>query len=337
MISYIYNVSSILYNFFLDQMKKYLITGGAGFIGSSLVKRIINDGDYVRILDNQSRGSIKRLQGIKRNIDFIEGDIRNPHVVQKACQGMQSIIHLAAVNGTKFFYTIPDQVLEVGVKGIINVLDVAKAFGIKELVVMSSSEVYQKPPIIPTPEDIPMQIPDLKNPRYSYGASKIISEFMGLYVGGKNMNRVIIVRPHNVYGPDMGEEHVIPSLILRIKKLMKKQHGAIKLPLQGDGKQTRSFVFIDDFIQGMMLLFKKGKNQEVYNIGTMDEISIEKLALEIASTFKVQCKITSGKEAIGGTKRRCPDIKKIQNLGFRPHTSLQQGLEKTIKWYKNHY
>ena len=116
----------------------------------------------------------------------------------------------------------------------------------------SSSEVYQTPLKIPTKEDEPLKIPDIYNPRYSYGGGKILTELMGINYGKKFFKKLVIFRPHNVYGPDMGNEHVIPEFINRYKNLKKKF-----FKIQGTGKETRSFIYIDDFLQAFELILKK--------------------------------------------------------------------------------
>ena len=104
-------------------MKKYLVTGGSGFIGSALVKGLLKQGNYVRVFDNNSRGNLRRLDDVIDNIDFVKGDIRNISDCEKACEGIDSVCHLAFVNGTEYFYEKPELVLEVGVKGMMNILD----------------------------------------------------------------------------------------------------------------------------------------------------------------------------------------------------------------------
>ena len=168
----------------------------------------------MRVLDDNSRGSPRRLTEVANDIEFIAGDIRDAAAVEKAAQGMDEVHHLAFVNGTEFFYSQPDLVLDVGVRGMINVIDACRKHDIGTLVLASSSEVYQTPPTIPTDESAPLAIPDPLNPRYSYGGGKLISELMAINFGRKYFERVLIFRPHNVYGPDMGWEHVIPQFAL---------------------------------------------------------------------------------------------------------------------------
>src|SRR3989338_5856795 len=232
--------------------KKYLVTWGTGFIGSALVKRLVKEGHRVRVIDNNVRGSEERLRSVKGQIELVKSDIRDKEEVQKACRGVDGVIHLAYINVTEYFYKMPELVLEVAVKGMINVIDACRKENIKELVLASSSEVYQSAQKVPTDENVQLVVPDVMNPRYSYGGSKIICELLIINYGRKYFDRVIIFRPHNVYGPDMGWEHVIPQLILRMKELCKDNKSKkIKFQIQGTGNEIRAFCFIDDFIDGL--------------------------------------------------------------------------------------
>lgn len=314
--------------------KRYLVTGGTGFIGSALVRRLVKEGGIVRVLDNDYRGAKERLRDISDRIEIVGADIRDPKAVSDACKGMDSICHLAYLNGTEFFYTKPELVLDIGVKGIVNVLDGAIQEGVKELILASSSEVYQTPPKVPTDETAPLSVPDPLNPRYSYGGGKIISELMAINYGRKYFEKVIIFRPHNVYGPDMGWEHVIPQFAVRMKELCAQdKNPSIMFPIQGTGDETRTFIFIDDFIDGLMLIMNKGEHLGIYHIGTMEEISIRDVALQVGRCFERDVTIVPGKLAEGGTIRRCPDISKIIKLGFSPKVSFEKGVGTTVRWY----
>ena len=165
----------------------------------------------MRVLDDNSRGAPRRLTEVERDIEFIAGDVRDATAVSEATRGMDEVMHLAYVNGTEFFYSKPKLVLEVGVKGAIHTLDAAIACGVREYYLMSSSEVYQSPQKVPTDETAPFVVPDPLKPRYSYAGGKIISELLAINYARECFDRMVIVRPHNVYGPDMGFEHVIPT------------------------------------------------------------------------------------------------------------------------------
>ena len=304
-------------------MKNILVTGGTGFIGSAICSMLVTKGFKVTIFDNNSRGSIKNIDKLKK-AKFIKGDIRNLKHVQKACKNIDTVIHLAAVNGTKYFYEKPDVVLEVAAKGVINIIDCCIKNKIKNLFLASSSEVYHFPNKIPTDEKESIKIPDIMNPRFSYAGGKIFTELMGINFG-KFFKKLIIFRPHNVYGKNMGNEHVVPELISRMKK-SKSNNFFIK----GTGKETRAFIYIDDFIRAFEILMKKGKHMQIYNIGTEQMVSINILCKILAKILNKKITIKNKPLAKGGTKARCPDISKIKNLGFSKYTLLEDGLRKVV-------
>ena len=313
--------------------KRFLVTGGTGFIGSNICKYLVKQNYPVKIYDNNSRGEIKKIANIKNKVKFIKGDIRDKKLLSKSLRKTDAVIHLAYVNGTKYFYSNPVKVLEIAVKGIINVIDGCIKNKIKELYLASSSEVYQTPQIVPTDESIGLSIPDPLNPRYSYGGGKLISELMLINYAPRHFDKSIIIRPHNVYGPDMGWEHVIPQFALRMRGLLKKESGSLPFPIQGSGQESRSFVFIDDFIDGMLLAMEKGTQQDIYHVGTSDEITIQYLAERIGNYYSRQVTIIPGELSKGGTSRRCPSINKLKNIGFHPKTKLDDGLATTVEWY----
>jgi nucleoside-diphosphate-sugar epimerase len=316
---------------------KVLVTGGSGFIGSGLVKALLRAGCSVRVFDDNSRGNLRRLSDIKDDIEFIAGDIRDAAAIESAARGMDEVHHLAFVNGTKFFYSAPDLVLDVGVRGMTNVIDACRKQNIGTLVLASSSEVYQTPPKIPTDESAPLVVPDVQNPRYSYGAGKLISEVMAINFGRKYFERVLIFRPHNVYGPDMGWEHVIPQFALRLQAAGKRQpSGKLRFEIQGTGEETRSFCYIDDLVAGVMVMRDKGEHLGIYHVGTAEEVAIADLAQRIAAHAGRDIEIVASKRAPGSTLRRCPDISKLARLGYKPRVPLTQGLPPTLDWYRQH-
>jgi UDP-glucose 4-epimerase len=312
------------------EMKRVLVTGGSGFIGSAIVNKLLTLGCEVTILDDNSRGSLERLKKINDEFKFVVGSILDKDAVRLACKDVDSVVHLAYINGTKNFYERPDAVLDVGIRGILNLSDVMSEFDIPELILASSSEVYQQPSVIPTPESIPMIVPDLENPRYSYGLGKIVQEFYG-YHAMKNLKRFVIFRPHNIYGPNMGNLHVVPQLIEKCKIAM---DSGGSLEIEGDGTQTRSFCFIDDFVAAFEIIFTLGKHQSVYNIGTSEEVSVMDLAKLISKLMDFRGEINTSIGPNGGTSRRLPDIRKISHLGFDQQVSLESGLKICIKGNK---
>lgn len=317
-------------------MNRFLVTGGLGFLGSSLVRSLVRDGHAVRTIDNSLRGSKERLGEVVHDVELIEGDIRDPSVVNEAVKGVDTVIHMAFVNGTKYFYEQPAFVLDVGVKGLVHVIDSCIRQEVKDFIVASSSEVYQTPPVVPTPESVPLSIPDPLNPRYSYGGGKILTELMALNYS-PYFDRVVVFRPHNVYGPAMGWEHVIPEFVERMKSLVSEQKGGkMEFPIQGSGEQTRAFIYIEDFTEALRLIVEKGGNREIYHIGTMEERTIKDVAYSVAKHMGIDISILPGKEPLGGTPRRCPDTTKLQSLGFQPKYSLDEGLKPTVEWYAGH-
>ena len=314
---------------------KIFVTGGSGFIGSSLVKKWLKNGDEVIVFDNEMRGQSRRLKSIK-DLKYIVGDIRDLEHLKKSMDGCDTVCHLAYINGTKFFYTKPDLVLEIALKGIINTTEAAIEKGVKNFWLMSSGEVYQSPQEVPTSENVPLIVPDPNNPRYSYGGGKIISELYALNFGKKYFDRVSVVRPHNVYGPDMGWDHVIPQFITKINnKLIKNNSNEVNIDIYGDGNQSRAFCFIDDFINGADLSFRKGKNLEIFHVGNDRESTIKELLNKISEIKKLKITFNSLEVPSGETARRCPDISKIKRLGYSPKHTLDFGLRETIKWYDN--
>src|SRR5439155_12861376 len=229
----------------------------------------------VGVLDDNSRDAPRRLADVQKDIEFIGGDVRDAASVSNATRGMDEVHHLAFVNGTELFYSQPELVLDVGVKGMVNVIDACRAAGVGHLVLASSSEVYQTPPAVPTDETAPLVVPDPHNPRLSYGAGKMISEIMAINYGRKHFERVLIFRPHNVYGPDMGFEHVIPQFALRLKRAAaQRKSGTLPFEMQGDGRQTRSFYHVDDLIAGVRIMRAKGEHLGIYQVGTTEEVTI---------------------------------------------------------------
>ena len=188
---------------------KYLVTGGSGFIGAYLVKRLLKEGHSVVVLDNLLRGRAARLESVMQDIEFITADIRDEDKVVEICKDVDCIYHLAAINGTENFYTQSELVLDVGIRGMLSIIKACQKNPVSQLIVASSAEVYQTPLNIPTDENAILMVPNSLEPRYSYGGSKICSELIAFNY--KTDAKVQIFRPHNIYGADMGWKHVIPQ------------------------------------------------------------------------------------------------------------------------------
>jgi nucleoside-diphosphate-sugar epimerase len=305
--------------------KTFLVTGGTGFIGSNICKLLVKKNYNVKVFDNNFRGNVSKIKEIKTKLKFIKGDIRNKELLNKSLKNTDAVIHLAYVNGTKHFYSKPVLILDIAIKGMINVIEACIKNKVKELYLASSSEVYQTPIKIPTDETESLKIPDIFNPRYSYGGGKILTELMGVHYGKQYFKKLIIFRPHNVYGKNMGNEHVIPEFINRFKSLRGKS-----FKIQGSGNETRSFIYIEDFVQAFDLILTKGKHLNIYNIGTSEKIKIKDLAFKLAKIYKKKVLLKKTALAKGGTKIRLPDITKIKSLGFKKKFSLDKGLKETL-------
>ncbi|MGB0589317.1 MAG: NAD-dependent epimerase/dehydratase family protein [Myxococcota bacterium] len=314
----------------------HLVTGGCGFLGAALCRSLSSDGISVRSLDNHARGRAARLRGVE-GVELQTGDVRDLATVRESARGASVIWHLAAINGTRNFYERPGDVLEVGLKGALNVVDVAVELGAQRLVLFSSSEVYQRAAQIPTPEDVPMVVPDPTNPRYSYGGGKLASELIALHIGQSRGLDVVIVRPHNVYGPDMGHDHVIPELTTRLVRAAEASKGAeVTLSIEGDGSETRAFCHVDDAIAGARLAQERGEPGGIYHLGTEEEIRIADLAHRIGDALNLKVTLATTPLRAGSTPRRCPSIERLRGLGYVPATPLEAGLAPVVRWYADH-
>ncbi len=310
---------------------KVLVTGGCGFIGAGMVAALVKAGHAVTVFDNVWRGSRDNLSGVAGRVKIREADIRDAAAVKAAVAEAEFVVHLAAIQGTGNFYRIPDEVLDVNVKGVMNVLDACRQARPKRLFFSSSSEVYGIPTVFPTPESAPIIVPDVLNPRYSYSISKIVGEAMTVHYAAQAKFDYTIVRYHNVYGPAMGWDHVIPQFIGRLVR-------GEEFTVQGDGLQTRAFCYIDDAVDcSIHALFSPAGANQTFNIGNPDaECTINDLVALLGGV--------SGRRIVPrhlpfpgeGTRRRLPDISRARELlGFSPQITLKEGLARTYAWYAN--
>lgn len=317
--------------------KRIIVTGGGGFIGAYLVKKLVKDGYQVGVVDNLIRGDLSRFAEVSDEVRLFSCDVRDESALIKAFSGVDVVFHLAAINGTENFYKHPELVLDIGVLGTLAVVNACKKAKVFDLVIASSAEVYQTPKVLPTPEDTPLLLPNSINARYSYGGSKIISELIAFNYGKDHFQKIQVFRPHNIYGANMGYKHVIPQFLIRAIEAQ-KQHKTTTIPfrIQGDGTETRAFCYIDDAIDGIMIMYNKGTHREIYHIGNNEEVSILQLADTIANVLKTKFNIIKSPATLGGTPRRCPDISKMRSLGYKPKINLASGIKKTAKWYLKH-
>ena len=313
---------------------KVLLTGGSGFLGCELCNELLQAGHEVVVLDDHSRGKPARLERFGDSVQLVDGDVRDYDVVRAATESCEVVWHLAYINGTRYFYEKPDMVLEVGIEGTQNTIKAALDAGVRRYVLASTSETYNEPTHVPTTESERLMIPDVTNPRFSYGGGKIACELLTLHVAGFRGLETVIFRPHNFIGPDMGFEHVIPEITGRIVEysdgLTKKE---IDLPIQGDGSETRSFCDVTDGARGVFLAGELGENGNIYHIGTEEEVSIKQLVETIGKYCGVKVNVVPGELRTGGTPRRCPAIGKLRELGYEPKYDFEQLVERCVTWY----
>lgn len=322
-------------------MSRILITGGAGFVGYHLSEYLSRRGDEVVIADNLFRG--KRDADLvsllaRPNVRLIETDLTEKENWKELGGGYDHVYHLVSVNGTRLFYEIPHVVLRVGVLSAIYALewfrDVNQKKGAKILYTSSNEayggalEAFGVLPI-PTPEEVPLVIPDPYNPRWSYGGQKLVGELLFIYFAKAYGLRMSIVRPHNFYGPRAGFDHVIPSVLEKIKE--KKD----PFPIPG-AEQTRAFCYIDDAVDALARVMESEVTDgKTYHIGTSVETVIGDLVdtMFALSNWRPKERDTNVPPE-GSVKRRAPDVSKIQrDIGWEPTTPLEDGLKKTIEWY----
>jgi nucleoside-diphosphate-sugar epimerase len=316
--------------------QKVLVTGGTGFLGGALVNALVRRGYKVRVFDNNFRGHDRRLAEVRESIELVQGDIRDAAAVDAATEGMDWVFHLAFVNGTRHFYEQPGLVLDVGVRGALTTMDAVKRHRVQRYIVASSSEVYQEPTRVPTDESERIIIPDVTNPRFSYSSGKLITELLALhYLRAADTTRIIF-RPHNVYGPDMGWEHVIPEFMRRVRRAaVAAQNGSAAFEIQGTGRETRAFCFVDDAVDGIIVAAEKGEDGRIYHVGVDEETTIADLAQRIGKLSGLELQLQPKALLAGSTSRRCPDISRLRTLGYSPKISLDEGLRRTWAWYQS--
>jgi nucleoside-diphosphate-sugar epimerase len=323
-----------------DSTKRVLITGGAGFVGYHLAKRLAAAGHNVAIAENFFRG--KRDEDFDKllslpNVSLIEGDLSCPGAWQHLGGNYDEVYHLAGINGTRLFYEMPHEVLRIGITTTLNALEWFRSHnkpGAK-IIYASSNEAYagafeafgSLP--IPTPETMPLVIADPYNPRWSYAGQKLIGELLFINYSRAYHLRMAIVRPHNFYGPRAGYDHVIPEIIARIWQRTEP------FPLFG-ADHMRSFCYIEDAVAAMQKVMEASVTDGgTYHIGSRDELSIKALAEQIFTLAGWRPRHLVSKDSPqGSVKRRLADVSKIKkDIEWEASTSLETGLRKTMDWY----
>lgn len=320
-------------------MKKALITGGAGFIGLNLARRLLAEDVAVDLLDDFSRGrrdsDLQRLADNPR-VRCLTLDLTSPGITDTLDADYDAVFHLAAILGVANVIRRPYETLKLNVDATTETLRLAmRQRDLAVFVFASTSEVYAGSLLaglleFPTPEDSRIALPPLEAPRTSYMLSKLYGEALVRQSGVPG----VIVRPHNVYGPRMGTEHVVPELMKRMWETAPGGSLAIRSP-----RHSRTFCFVDDAIE---LLVRLAQNADsiggVWNIGTeAPEYTMIEVAELIRSVVRPSVQLVPAADMEGSPARRCPSMTKT-NAATRHHSrvSLEAGVARTFNWYRQH-
>ncbi len=313
--------------------KKVLVTGGAGFIGSHLTEKLVQEGAIVKVADSLENSSLDNLKSCLNKIELLKLDLRDMKACCDAVRNADIVMHLAAkIGGVGFNVKHQGTMFTANVLLNTNVMEAARLEGVKKYLCISSACVYPRYCTIPTPEEEGFK-DDPEPTNFGYGWSKRIAEIQAKAYEQEFGMRIVIIRPYNSYGPrdhfQLDKAHVIPALINKVAS------GVDPLVVWGDGEQSRSFVYVTDIVNGMMLALEKGVYGKVFNIGTQEEIKIKDLASLIIKLFGSKIKVKFDLKHLGGQPRRNADISKAKKiLGYYPRVSLEDGLKETIRWYK---
>ncbi len=319
---------------------RVLVTGGAGYIGSHLVDRLLADGHQVVAVDNLSLG---KLANIEHHLDkpsfrFVEGDILDHRLMEDLIGGCDVAYHLAAVVGVKHVLANPLQAMMTNVWGTENVLHSASRLGGK-VVLASSSEVYGKSTKSPLAEDDDCLLGSTRVSRWCYSTAKALDEHLALAYHRQKRLPMVILRYFNSYGPrldPLGYGSVVA-------KFVNQALDGRPITVHGDGRQTRCFTYVDDTVEGTVLAATaEAANGAILNIARAEETAILDLAnmIKDMTTSSSEVVLVPYEQEYGDhfedTRRRVPAVDQAeQSLGFRAQVSLAQGLERTINWFRS--
>ena len=314
-------------------MKKVLVTGADGFIGSHLVERLFeleyDVKDFVYYNSFNSWGWIDSFdKHIKDNIEIFAGDIRDPNGVYEAMKGVDAVFHLAALIGIPFSYHSPDSYIDTNIKGTLNILQAARKLNTERVLVTSTSEVYGTAQYVPITEEHPFQ------GQSPYSATKIGADRIAESFYCSFDLPVTIVRPFNTFGPRQSARAVIPTIITQIL------NGSKQIQL-GDLTPTRDLVYVNDTVEGFIEIYKSDKTiGEEINIATQSEISIGDLAKKIIALLKADCEIITDQVRVrpdnSEVRRLFGSNKKLKELtSWNQKYNLEDGLKETIEWFSD--
>jgi UDP-glucose 4-epimerase len=311
---------------------RFLITGGAGFIGSNLAERFIQRGDHVSVLDNLSTGSLENIEHLMGSglLDFHFGNIQDRSAVEELVDQADFVVHLAAALGVKLILEKPVESMETNVTGTQIVLEAA-ARDRKPVLIASTSEVYGKSKKIPFCEDDDIVLGPTRKSRWSYAASKMLDEFLALSYWEEKHLPAIVVRFFNTVGPRQNPRYgmVLPNFVQQALE-------DAPITIHGDGKQSRCFCDVRDTVEAVTRLIDAQSFGEVINIGSTQEISIEELALLVRQRAGSRSPILytpyeqAYRPGYEDMQRRVPSVERLHRLtGFRPQIGLTEIIDRT--------
>lgn len=311
-------------------MSGFLVTGGAGFIGSNLCEKLVQAGHRVRVFDNLSTGRSENLSGLMDSIEFVEGDVRDKDSVEKAVKGVEYVIHLAALGSVPGSVKDPETTHEVNATGTLRVLTASKNAGVKRVVYASSCSVYGDPEVFPVNEEMPVM------PQSPYAVSKLSGEFYCRTFYRVYGLETVSLRYFNVYGkrqdPSSQYAAVLPKFITAFLK--------DDVPvIYGDGEQTRDFIHVDDCNQAnMKACSAENLAGMFFNVGSGKSVTINELFLKIGNLMGKETPPVHAEARSGDIRDSLADISKIKRLvSYNPAVTLDKGIEKTVEWYVDSY
>ena len=310
-------------------MTKYFVTGGAGFIGSHLVERLVNDGHAVIVYDDFSSGRLENIAHLEgRHLTVIEGDVRDAKALAKAMKGAHFVLHQAARPSVARSIAEPLDTNAVNIDGTLNVLEAARASGrsVKRVVYASSSSVYGDTPTLPKVETMATQ------PMSPYAVSKLAAEsYCRAYFVSYGLE-VVALRYFNVFGPRQDPESPYAAVIpLFVKALM----GRGKPVIFGDGKQTRDFTHVDNVVDANLAACTAAKAPgNVFNVAGGSRVTVSGLANMIGELLGVEREPRLKPARAGDIRHSLADIARAEEfLAYRPRVDLREGLARTVAWY----
>lgn len=302
-------------------MKKYVITGGAGFIGSHIAEHLVTEGHQVTILDSLRTGFEKNLNGL--NVHFKIGDIRDENLVNELVQGASGIFHLAALVSVPESLLKIKECIDINTIGTINILEAAKNNPGCKVVLSTSAANYGDNPILPKVETM------LPEPMTPYAITKLDGEYyLKMYQDQYNVPTVSL-RYFNVFGPRQNPKSAYAAAVpIFINKALQNQ----PITIYGDGLQTRDFIYVKDVVKANLLALQAGN--EMYNVALGHSTSILELAEKIIEITNSKSEILFLEERMGDIKHSKADPSKFNQLGFKPDYSIEKALEETIEFYQ---